>query len=256
MKTIRKLKLIKKLKKEKPSPSVKPKSKINVKFNPNVAVKNIERKPSKSPVPVKNSQQKKVKTPSRLQMIGKLCQIAIPSGDQKTFQLWHDEMKGMRKEAAQHRKLKRSDRSRAPPERFGKSYSHAVQSTLRKDFIEPESFENAINSEQKDKWLEAMKTEIESLNETQTWDLVPKEKGQNIISGRWVYKTKHDSNGNIDKFKARYVAKEFKHIEGIEYSDTFAPTSKLETFKILLALSAIENFFLKQMDVKAADLHP
>ena len=101
-----------------------------------------------------------------------------------------------------------------------------------------------------------MKTEIESLNETETWDLVPKEKGQNIIPGRWMYKIKHDSNGNIDKFKARCVAKTFKQIEGIEYSDTFAPTSKPETFKILLALSAIENFFLKQMDVKAAYLHP
>ena len=246
------------IKEEKPSPSVEPKSKINVQFNPNVAVKNIERKPSKIPVPVKNSQQKKVKPPSRLQMIGKLGQIAIPSGDQKTFQLWseYDEMKRLRKEAAQDRELKRSDRSRAPPERFGKSYSHAVQSTLTKNFIEPENFENAINSEQKDKWLEAMKTEIESLNETQTWDLVPREKGQNIIPGRWVYKIKHDSNGNIDKFKARYVAKGFKQIEGIEYSDTFAPTSKPETFKILLALSAIENFFLKQMDVKAAYLHP
>ena len=161
----------------------------------------------------------------------------------------------MRKEAAQDRELKRSDRSRASPERFGKSYYHAVRSTLTKIFIEPENFENAINSEQKDKWLEAMKTEKESLNETETWDLVTKEKGRNIIPGRWVYKIKHDSNGNIDKFKARYVAKGFKQIEGIEYCDTFAPTSKPETFKFLLALSAIENF-LKQMDVKAAYLHP
>ena len=86
--------------------------------------------------------------------------------------------------------------------------------------------------------------------------LSSKEKGQIIIPGRWVYKIKHDSNGNIDKFKARYVAKGFKQIEEIEYSDAFAPTSKPETFKILLALSAIENFFLKQMDVKAAYLHP
>ena len=49
-------------------------------------------------------------------------------------------------------------------------------------------------------------------------------------------RTKHDSNGNIDKFKARYVAKSFKQNEGNEYSDTFAPTSEPETFKILLAL--------------------
>ena len=120
-------------------------------------------------------------------MIGKLGQIAVPSGDQKTFQLWpeYDEMKRLRKKADQDRELKRSDRSRAPPERFGESSSHAVKSTLTKNFIEPENFENAINSEQKDKWLEARKTEIESLNETETWDLVPK-KRQNIIPGRCV----------------------------------------------------------------------
>ena len=91
-------------------------------------MKNIERKPSKIPVPVKTLQQKKVKPPTRLQMIGNLGQIAIPSGDQKTFQLWseYDEMKRLRKEAAQDRELKRSDRSRAPPERFGKGYSHML----------------------------------------------------------------------------------------------------------------------------------
>ena len=134
-------------------PSVKPKSKVNVQFNPKVAVKNIERKPSKIPVPVKNSQQKNAKPPSRPQMVGKLGQIANPSDDQKTFQFWsnYDEKKRLRKEAAEDRELKRSDRFRAPPQRFCKSYSHAVQSTLTKNFIEPENFENAINSEQKDK---------------------------------------------------------------------------------------------------------
>ena len=65
-----------------------------------------------------------------------------------------------------------------------------------------------------------------------------------------MYKFKHDSNGNINKLKTRYVAKSFKQIGGIEYSDYFSLTSKTENYKILLALSAIENFFLKQMDVK------
>ena len=63
---------------------------------------------------------------------------------------------------------------------------------------------------------------------------------------------KHDSNGNIDKLKGRYVGKGFKQIEGTEFSNTFAPTCKPENFKVLLALSAIENIFLKQMDVKRA----
>ena len=77
-------------------------------------------------------------------------------------------------------------------------------------------------------------------------------KGQNIIPGRWVYKINYDSSRNIDQFEARYVAKSLKHLEGIENSDTFAPSSKLEIFKILLALSTIKNFILIQIDVKAA----
>ena len=52
------------------------------------------------------------------------------------------------------------------------------------------------------------------------------------------------------------MAKGVKQNKGIEYSDTFAPTNKPETFKILLALSAIENCFLKQIYVRAAYLHP
>ena len=138
---------------------------------------------------VKNSQQKERK-PSRLQMLGKLGQIAIPSGDQETIQHSSEyyEIKKLRKAAAHDRELKQSDGPTAPPECFGKSYFHAFlfRSTITKNFIEPASFEIAINSEQRYKWLEAMKTEMEILNETKTCDLVPKEKRQNIVPVRWV----------------------------------------------------------------------
>ena len=73
---------------EKLSAIVKPKLKINVQCDPKVAEKNIEKKPAKIPVPVKNSQQKKVRPPSSQQMIGILVQLAILSGEQKTFLLW------------------------------------------------------------------------------------------------------------------------------------------------------------------------
>ena len=76
----------------------------------------------------------------------------------------------MRKAAAQDREYNRSDKSREPPERFGKSYPHAVPSTKTKNFIDPENFENTINSEQKDRWFEAKKAKKENLTETKTWD--------------------------------------------------------------------------------------
>ena len=67
-------------------------------------------------------------------------------------------------------------------------------------------------------------------------------------------KTKAD--GSIEKYEARYVAKGFKQIEGIDYAETFAPTSKPETFRLILSLAAKEHFTLRQMDVKSAYLHP
>ena len=97
-----------------------------------------------------------------------------------------------------------------------------------------------------------MNTAMESLNETEECDLVPKK--TQFYS--WPMSVQNQTLlGKIDKSKARYVAKFFKHIEGIQYSDTFASTSKIKTFKILLALSAIEHFFLKQVDINSAYLH-
>ena len=75
----------------------------------------------------------------------------------------------MRKEAAEARELKRSYRSRATGERFGKNYknySYAVQSTITKNFVESESFQKDLKSEQKDKWFEAIKAEMETSNES------------------------------------------------------------------------------------------
>ena len=53
---------------------------------------------------------------------------------------------------------------------------------------------------------------------------------------------KTNADGGIEKYKARYIVKGFKQIEGIDYSETFAPTSKLETFRIILSLAAKENY--------------
>ena len=101
-----------------------------------------------------------------------------------------------------------------------------------------------------------MQTELKCLEETKTWSLVKRPSQKNVIPGKWVYKVKTKADGSIEKYKARYVAKGFKQIEGIDYSETFAPTSKPETFRTILSLAAKENFTLRQLDVKSAYLHP
>ena len=86
--------------------------------------------------------------------------------------------------------------------------------------------------------------------------MVERPEDKNVIPGRWVYKVKTKADGSLEKCKARYVAKGFKQIEGTDYSKTFAPTSKPETFRLILSLAAKENFVVRQMDVKSAYLHP
>ena len=84
-------------------------------------------------------------------------------------------------------------------------------------------------------------------------DLSRESKNKHIIPEKWIHKAKTQADGSLEKYKARYVAKSFKQIEGMDYSETFAPTSKPKT---LIPWQRKKIFTLRLMDVKSADLHP
>jgi hypothetical protein len=110
---------------------------------------------------------------------------------------------------------------------------------------DPTSFEEAMRSEHSSKWLDAMEDEIKSMSP----------KGAKTVGCKWVYKTKYDSQGNIDKFKARLVAKGYTQREGIDYNETFSPVSCKDSFRIVMALVTHYDLELHQMDVKTAFLN-
>ena len=114
---------------------------------------------------------------------------------------------------------------------------------------DPISFEE-VKTEKK--WMNAMEEEIDALAENQTWDLVKLPKGKNVVGCKWVYKTKHDSDGNVSRHKARLVAKGYSQMQGIDYDETFAPVAKKASLRTLLAVSATKRWFLHHMDVKNA----
>jgi len=91
------------------------------------------------------------------------------------------------------------------------------------------------------------------------WDLVKIPNGAKTIGCKWVYKTKRDSKENIERFKARFMAKDFTQREGIDYNETFSPVSSKDSFRIIMALVAHYDLELHQMDVKTSflngDLH-
>ena len=70
--------------------------------------------------------------------------------------------------------------------------------------FQPSSFEEAIRD---DNWVQAMDEEMNSIEKNDTWDLVDLPNDKNIIGVKWVYKTKVNEKGEIDRFKARLVAK-------------------------------------------------
>jgi hypothetical protein len=100
------------------------------------------------------------------------------------------------------------------------------------------------------KWREAIEDEMRSMSANQVWKLEEFPKGAKTVDYKWVYKIKRDSKENIDRFKARLVAKCFTQREGIDYNETFLPISPKDSFRIIMALVAHYDLELHQMDVK------
>ena len=97
--------------------------------------------------------------------------------------------------------------------------------------------------------------ELEALKANATWTLVSRSQATKVIPGKWVFKRKTKSEGSLDKYKARYVAKGFNQIKGLEFHETLAPTAKPESLRTILALAAKSGAELHQLDVKSAYLH-
>ena len=82
--------------------------------------------------------------------------------------------------------------------------------------------------------------------------MVPKPSNSNVIGTKWIYKNKSAEKGNITRNKARLVAEGYTQIEGIDFDESFAPVARLESIRLLLAISCALKFKLFQMDVKSA----
>lgn len=118
------------------------------------------------------------------------------------------------------------------------------------------TFQDAINSPERDRWMEAMVEEMESLKKNETWELTELPKGEKLVGCKWVYRKKEAVAGKEgERFKARLVAKGYTQRKGIDYDEVFSPVVRHTSIRIILALVASYNLELEQLDVKTAFLH-
>jgi hypothetical protein len=100
---------------------------------------------------------------------------------------------------------------------------------------EPTCFEEAI---QKKVWADAMTEEYQSIIKKDVWEIVPRPNSKDVVSSRWLFKIKHVVDGNIEKYKERFVARGFSQKEGIDYEETFAPVARYTSIRTIIALAA------------------
>ncbi|KAJ0502363.1 putative RNA-directed DNA polymerase [Helianthus annuus] len=146
--------------------------------------------------------------------------------------------------------LRRSTRQSVIPRRLNDYVLMAEECLMIND--EPLTYEEAKHNEL---WVKAMKEELYSIEENETWELTSLPAGSKSIGLKWVYKIKRDAEGNITKHNARLVAKGYVQQPGIDFEEVFAPVARMETIRVILAMAAKQNWSVYHLDVKSAFLN-
>ena len=114
---------------------------------------------------------------------------------------------------------------------------------------------NVSQALQDPNWKKAMDEEMRALDHNQTWELVRLPKGKKPVGCRWVYTIKCNSDGTLERYKARLVARGYTQTYGIDYLETFAPVAKMNSIRILISLAVNLDWELHQYDIKNAFLY-
>jgi hypothetical protein len=116
----------------------------------------------------------------------------------------------------------------------------------------PKSYRGALADPN---WRAAMSDEFSALQKNNTWDLVPRPSGANIVTDKWVYRHKFRPDGSLERYKARWVLRGFTQRPGIDFDEIFSPVVKPATIRTVLTVALFHNWHVHLLDVKNAFLH-
>lgn len=122
------------------------------------------------------------------------------------------------------------------------------------EYCVPTTYHDAISGPDSTKWIEAIDEELKAHKESNTWTITNKTDKKPITS-KWVFRIKKNKQGEIERYKARLCARGFNQIKNIDYTETFAPTTRYDSIRILFSLASKYQYEILQFDVKTAFLY-
>ena len=135
--------------------------------------------------------------------------------------------------------LRRSGRVPNQPDRYlGFLVQNGDPVELDENNEDPITYMDAMQRTDSNKWLDAMKSELDSMKDNNVWTLVDPPEGIKPIGCKWVFKRKRGADGKVETYKARLVAKGYRQRYGIDYDETFSPVAMLKSIRIMLAIAA------------------
>ena len=126
------------------------------------------------------------------------------------------------------------------------------------DYSEPQTYKQAVDGPESHHWKSAIAEEVEALQSNNTWKLVPITSlplSAYILGGRYVFKKKIGPNGEISRYKARWVAKGYAQRPGVDFLETRANVTRPQTWRILFAMACYYDWHIEAMDVTTAFLY-
>lgn len=117
----------------------------------------------------------------------------------------------------------------------------------------PQNYKEASTSIDSEKWETSIKEELESHLKNGTWTLVENPQNTKPIGCKWVFRIKNEPTG--PRYKSRLCAKGYAQTEGIDFDETFAPTVRYDSVRLLLSLAAQKNLEIIQFDITTAFLY-
>jgi hypothetical protein len=115
---------------------------------------------------------------------------------------------------------------------------------------DPRTHKKALSCPEREKWITAMKEELDSLRKHNIYCLAKLPLGRRAVGCKWVFKIKRDATGSITRYKARLVTQGYTQWKRLDFQETFAPVARMTSQRIVIATAVAKGLELFQIDIK------